>query len=98
MKKKYEVLSLQTKTNIEGYGCNRWFKRTWWIWGVLFVVTFAWLVGWSFSTTSSWLNAGIAIPPIIIAYIIWCVMYSRAGKRFWKNIKDTEQPFDLREG
>lgn len=97
MKKKYEVLSLQTKSDLEYCGCSKWLKRTWWIWAIILIVTWVWAIYWGNTAEINGRNTLIRIAPMIICAGIWMIMYIRAGKKFWNKIKDKEQPFDLRE-
>ena len=98
-KQKYDVLVSWTKFDIESCGSYSWFRKSWWIWIPSLFLLFIWSGYWDIKNAdNSIISDVIALAPICILFIIWALMFIIKGKKYWNNIKDNEQPFDLREG
>ena len=99
MKKKEEKRTVTfeaSKPWIQSYGGNLYFRRSFcrWLWVV--VVLFvggnvALMDRWSLSFWVGGAILGLALP----AYFIFVFKLWRAGKSFWKEVKDLEQPIKL---
>ena len=93
--KKVQVLKMMSKGDIETLGGNRWCNKARWLLTILFLVSFAWVVYWTWKTEPSTINTYIALSPSFACFTWWFIVFSVKGRKFWNEVKDKKEPIDL---
>ena len=89
------VLREMTEKDIRGLGMSRWMRRQWWQLGLWFIVWLIVLLVIVNQINNQWVESGVAIVGYFVILLPPFVKMDRAGKRFWDEVKDKDQPIKL---
>lgn len=94
-KPKYKVIQSVTEAEIKYFGANRWFRKRWWV-GIIALVVWCFITWVACRITDSGnIRFAVVFLTAFILYSVFLFEYFRAGKKYFKQVKDKPQPFEL---
>lgn len=94
-RKKIDLLLSKDELWIKNYGSNMWLQSRGKKVLVLFFVSFIWMMV-ILRFFEGWLGYFPAIFPLIVTFYMYWRGMTRSGNKLWNEVKDKEQPVDLR--
>ena len=90
------ILEKMTESQIKTWGGNRFARKKWKSWTITFILAVGF--GFIFDTFMKPTVMGniISILPLLIVFVAFFYSMSKAGKKFWEEIKDKPEPIEVK--
>ena len=94
--KRYDVLLSYTKDDIKTEAVRAWVFKKKWLWICYAVIAFAYMLAITISDLHGNVYAFILAAYFLIGVVVLYVQQCRIGTKVWNELKDSEEPYDLR--
>ena len=81
-----------TKSDIQNYGMQQYINKTW---KVMLAVGATLVAGVFISGAYSDFAAGVFMIALVATFLYWTFKGMSEGRKFWKSVKDKEEPIQL---